>query len=202
MNKNLRTLLCLLLSLVLLCGLCACGGDEELPPVTKPTADPATYDPMDSYHVVKDGNGKYSFTVTDYADNVIFSRDNEPHEPQFAVVSDGVLQVVVPQASNPQYRWAVFCDVRNQRVSNMFGNFLGAKGNYVAQLEYLTDQYHVFVRNIFGDEAEPQVITLTGLVINKNGSPYESAEMDEDGKLVIVYETKDGKKTATVNMAE
>ena len=194
MNQKLRTLLCLLLSLALLCGLCACGQTEE-----EVNYDPDNYDPNDSYHVTKNQDGTYSFYVADYTGNIFYSRESETFAPEFTKLTESVLQISVPMKSTPQHRWAIFCDVRVQKVSSVFGNFLGAKGNYVAQLEYLSDQYHVFVREMFNPDATPQVTTLEGLKLNKNGYPYEKAAI-KDGKLEITYETNAGTKTTVVEL--
>lgn len=200
MNQKLRTLLCLLLSLLLLCGLCACGSEEE-GTTDNPTLNPEEYDPEQSYHVIKNNSGTYNFRIVDYAGNTFYSRENEPHPPEFTKLTDSVLQITVPSASNPGQRWAVFCDVRAQKVSVSFGNFLAAKDNKVACLEQLTEQYHVFVRDIFDGAAQPTVTTLTGLVEDKDGKLYEKAALNQDGDLEIVCNTKDGKKTVTVKMS-
>ncbi len=202
MNKNWRALLCLLLSLMLLCSLCACGDEveeEEVGP-TNPTINPAEYDPEQSYHVYKNGSGTYNFKIVDHAGNAFYSRENEPHQPEFTKLTDSVLQITVPYAANPQQRWAIFCDVRAQKVSTTFGNFLVTKGNKAAYIEHLTDQYHVFVRDIFDGAAQPEVTTLTGLEVDKDGKLYEKAALNKDGALEIVYNTKDGQKTVTVKM--
>ena len=200
MNQKSRTLVCLLLSLLLLCSLCACGSEEEEDPTDNPTLNPEEYDPEQSYHVIKNDKGTHNFWVTDYAGNTFYSRENEPHLPEFTKLTDSVLQISVPSASNPGQRWAVFCDVRAQKVSTSFGNFLVAKGNKVACIEQLTEQYHVFVRDIFDSTAQPTVTTLTDLVEDKDGKLYEKAALNQDGDLEIVYNTKNGKKTVIVKM--
>ncbi|MBE6807556.1 MAG: hypothetical protein E7527_06110 [Ruminococcaceae bacterium] len=196
MNKRLRTLLCLLLSLALLGGLCACGEAEE----GVFTFDPETYDPNVSYHVNQNPDGSYSFYVADYAGNIFYARESEPYAPKFTKLTASVLQITAPMATAPQKQWAVFCDVRTKKTSGLFGDFLVAKGNYVAQLEYLSDQYHVFVREIFNPDVDPQTTTLMGLVPNKDAQLYEKAVLNKDGNLEITYETHAGKKTVTIEM--
>lgn len=198
MNKTIRTILCLTLCGVMLLGLCACG---EEPVSTESTLSPENYHPEDSYMVNKNGEGDYDYKVLDYAGNTIFFREHEAFAPEFATLTESVLQVAAPMSNNPSMRWAVFCDVRSQKVSDVYGNFLGAKGGYVAQLEFLTDQHHVMVREIFGTAPVPhKVVTLEGLVPNKDNHLYEKVELTEDGNLEITYETKKGKKTTVVEM--
>lgn len=199
MNRKLRTLLCLTLSLLLLCGLCACGEEEEAGTATNPMT-PEEYDPEQSYHVVRDDEGTYNFWVADYLGNTFFYREGERFQPEFTKLTDSVLQITVPFANNPSQRWAVFCDVHTQKVSASFGNFLAAKGSKVACIELLTEQYHVFVKDIFDSAAQPTVTTLTGLEVNKDGGLYEKAELTEGGALEIVYDTKDGKKTVLIDL--
>lgn len=199
MNKNLRALLCLALSLVLLTGLCGCGGEEE-DIVTNPTHNPDTYDPEQSYHVTRNSDNTYNYSVVDYAGNAFLVRTNEPRQPEFQKLSDSVLQITAPVHTAPRQQWALFCDVRSQKVSITYNNFLAAKGNNVAYLEQRTDQYHVFVRDIFDESVLLEATTLEGLVINQSGYLYEKAELNKDGNLEITYLTKDGDKTITVEM--
>ena len=196
MNKTIRSLLCLTLCGVMLLGLCACGDASNAPEHSS-----ENYHAKDSYTVHKNGEGDYDFTVTDYAGNTLFSRSHESHEPQFETLTESVLQITLPVNNDPSMRWAVFCDVRNQKVSNIYDNFLVAKGGYVAQLEYLPEQCYVVVSEIFSSAMMPHtVVTLEGLVPGEDNRLYEKVELNADGNLEITYNTKNGVKAVVVEM--
>lgn len=200
MNKNLRALLCLLLSLTLLCSLCACGDEEEEAGETNPTFSWEEFDPEQSYHLSKNTDGTYNLQVVDHTGNAFLFRENLVTQPECKKIGDNLLQITAPTAKAPHLPWAVFCDVSARKVSNTFGNFLAVKGNKVACLENLTDEYHVFVRDMFDESVPPQVVTLTDLQVDKDLNPFQKAELNKEGDLEIVYHTTSGKKTVTIAM--
>lgn len=199
MQKNLRALLCLLLSLTLLAGLCACGESEE-EPFTNPTFNPEEYDPTQSYHINKNSDNSFDYTVLDYAGNAFLVRTKEPRKPEFIKLNDTVLQITAPMHTAPRHRWALFCDVRTQKVSPTYHNFLAAKGNNVAYLEQRTGQFCVILQDVFDESVYLEVTPLEGLEINRDGYLYDSAVMNKDGNLEITYLTKDGNKTTTIKL--
>lgn len=200
MNKFLCRGLCCVLSLVMLLGLCACGEDEEGATVTNPTINMEDYTAEQSYHLTKNADNTFAFDLADHAGQILYHRDGLKNEPTFTALDKDNLQVVVKTGNGASNQWAVFFNVKSSAVSRVFTNFLHATTTHVAYVDYLTDQYHVFVAEIKNPDTGLTAVTLKGLVKDEGQDPIHGLEVNDQGDLVVTYPVEKGEKTVTVDI--
>ena len=167
--------------------LCACGKPK--------TADPDKY----GYTLTQQDNGTYTLQVEANDGSTLYLRERLDEEPQCLALTQDTLQIVGNHDSGTQ--WAVFCDVTEDRVSSAVANYVTTNGTKVAYVDYLTDAYHLFVRDIYDENAYLQAVTLTGLVVQEDGSLVTDAKL-KNGKLTVTYYTTAGKANAVIEMPE
>ena len=124
---------------------------------------------------------------------------NEGHRPaSFEVANEDVLMVFGQAGTGVVARWAKFCDIENNRVSDAFGGYLATVDGRVAFLDNRTDAYHVFVCDPFAPYEYTQVVTLDGWVMS--GDVIKDFALSEEGVLSVTYATADGDKTVTIDL--
>ena len=167
--------------------LCACGKPKA--------ADPEDY----GYTIAQQENGTYTLQVEANDGSALYVRERLAEEPQCLALTEDTLQIVGNHDSGTQ--WAVFCDVTEDRVSDAVANYVTANDTKVAYVDYLTDAYHLFVRDIYDETLYLEAVTLTGLVVQEDGSLVTDAKL-KGGKLTVTYYTTAGKANAIIDMPE
>lgn len=180
-----RCMICGLCVLLVVC-LCACGGPKA--------AKPKDY----GYTVTQEDNGTYTIRVAG-DDGDLYLRQRMASEPECLALTKDVLQIVGDSGNG--HRWAVFCDVANEKVSDAIGNYVAANDTKVAYVDYLTDAYQLFVRDIFDESAYLEATTLSGLVVQEDGTLIKNVRV-KNNQLMVTYQTAAGDATVTMAMPE
>lgn len=179
---------CSLLALcaVLAMSLCACGPKK---------ANPDRY----GYAVTQEDNGTYTIRVEANDGGELYVRQRMSAEPECLALTKDVLQIVSDGQSGTQ--WTVFCNVTEDTVSDAIGNYVAANETKVAYVDYLTDAYQLFVRDIFDESVYLEATTLTGLVVQEDGTLVKDVKV-KNNQLLVTYETAAGDATVTMAMPE
>lgn len=183
MKRHLISAACIALAVCL----CACGKPK--------TADPDDY----GYTLTQQDNGTYTLQVEANDGSTLYLRERLTEEPQCLALNTDTLQIVGNHDSGTQ--WAVFCNVAEDKVSDAIGNYVTANDTKVAYVDYLTDAYHLFVRDIYDETLYLEAVTLTGLVVQEDGALVTDAKL-KNGKLTVTYYTTVGKANAIIEMPE
>ncbi len=169
---------------VLVMSLCACGPKK---------ANPDRY----GYAVTQEDNGTYTISVAANGGGELYVRRQMSAEPQCLALTKDILQIVGDGQSGTQ--WTVFCNVTDDTVSTAFGNYVAANETKVAYVDYLTDAYQLFVRDIFDEGAYWEATTLTGLVVQKDGTLVKDVKVKND-QLIVTYQAATEDITITMAM--
>ena len=183
MKRYLTAALCAVLAVCL----CACGGPKA--------AKPDDY----GYTLTQQDNGTYTIRVAADDGGDLYLRERMTAEPQCLALTEDILQIVGDGDTGT--RWTVFCNVAEGTVSEAFGNYVAANETKVAYVDYLTEAYHLFVRDIYDEGAYLEATTLTGLVVGEDGSLIKSVDV-RNHQVIVTYETASGDATVTMAMPE
>lgn len=130
----------------------------------------------------------YSYQIVDKNGNVLFSDNHSQREPHIEQISDDVYSVTIQAGTGLSTNWAVYCDVKNSRVSETFQYVLGAQGDCVIWANYKDDKHFVTVQNIFDKSVYYKTYEL------ENVSPVAAdfaigCKFDSDNDATITYLT-------------
>ncbi len=200
----------LLIALALSILLVGCGGEtasgQPTSTTNKPGATIATAPTRtelkikDCYTFVEHENGTFSYVVTDCYGETLLSADEEYRPVDFEELTDDVLVVRGQAGVGIGARWARFCNIRTGYVTQTRMFYLAAWKDRVAFVDYRTDNYHVFVTDLFDNDVYYEVFTMDGVSPSKGDEPVSDFEMSKDGVLSVTYPTKSGKKTIKIDL--
>lgn len=169
-----------ILFVVLLCMLCASCVSEKKDSGDKEIAD--------LYSLTQNDDNTYSYTFADMYGNILFEKENTTREPKINMISANVYELITQTGTGLSTNWAVYCDVKNSKVSDTFYYVLGAKGDYVVCADYENGKCFIIVQNIFDKSAYYKTYEL------ENISPVAAdfalrCEFDGEGNATITYLT-------------
>ena len=179
--------LCLLLS--------GCGKQTDDGKATASTERMAV---ENCYFYTENQDGTYSYAVHQRGGGTLYAVETARRPVSFEVMNEDVLMIYGENGVGTLKRWAKFCDIEHNRVSETFAGYLAAKGTTVAFLDQRTDAYHVFVCDVFQPQTYIEVVTLEGLVVE--GDVIKNFALSEESLLLVTYVTADGDRTVTVDL--
>lgn len=189
MKHKQQIILFILTMILITIGCSACfGGDSSTP------ADVRS--PLELYTITQNEDGTYTYQVVDKNGSILYRENLAAREPTPAQVSDHVVGLTVQAGTGLSTNWAVYCDVENSRVSDIFQYVLLAQGDYVLFVNYENGEYSIIVQNIFDKSAYYKKHVLTDC------SPVAAdvvtgAKQNGEGIAVVTYLTgEDYKETA------
>ena len=147
-------------------------------------------DITDLYTVTKNEDNTYSYSFTDLNGNILFKKENVVREPKINMTSVNVYELITQTGTGLATNWAVYCDVKDSKVSETFHYVLGAKDDYVVWADYEEGKHFIIVQNIFDKSIYYKTYEL------ENVSPVAAdfalgCEFDGDNNAVITYLTSE-----------
>lgn len=142
------------------------------------------------YTLSQNEDQTYSYKIFDQKGDVLFGDDHCAKQPQIGKPSDHVYSVTVQAGTGLSTNWAVFCDVENSKVSEVFHYVLMAQGDYVIYATRENEQTSIVVQNIFDKAAYCQAYPLSGCSAVA-GDVVLGAEPTGEETAVVTYLTGD-----------
>lgn len=145
-------------------------------------------DITDLYTVTKNEDNTYSYSFTDLNGNILFKKENVVREPKINMVSVTVYELITQTGTGLSTNWAVYCDVKDSKVSETFQYVLMAQGNYVIYADYENGEHSVIVQNIFDKSKyyKKHILTNCSPVA---GDVVIGAKPNGEGIAVVTYLT-------------
>ena len=145
-------------------------------------------DITDLYSLTKNEDNTYSYSFADLNGNVLFEKENMVREPKINMVSVNVYELITQTGTGLSTNWAVYCDVENSKVSEIFYYVLATQGEYVVCADYKDGKPFIIIQNIFNKSVYYKTYEL------ENVSPVAAdfalgCEFDSDNKVTITYLT-------------
>ena len=177
----------LVICLVLMIGVLlftACGSNSEI------TTQATVKDITDLYTLTQNDDGTYSYTLVDFAKNILFKNENVVRDPKINQVAVNVYELKTQTGTGLSTNWAVYCDVENSKTSEIFHYVLGAQNDCVVYADYYDGKHLITVQNIFDQSVYCKTYEL------ENVSPVAAdfalaCNFDNDNKAIITYLTGD-----------
>ena len=166
----------------------------------KATASTGRMEVEDCYFYTENQDGTYSYAVHQRGGGTLYAVETARRPVSFEVMNEDVLMICGESGVGTLKRWAKFCDIEHNRLSETFAGYLAAKGTTVAFLDNRTNAYHVFVCDVFQPQTYIEVVTLEGLTVSEGSDPVKEYALGKDGVLSVTYPTADGDKTITVDL--
>ena len=163
----------------------------------KPTGDDLS--PDKSYTIKKNPDGTYGITVVGRNGGHLYVNNRLPAKPTCTEISQDVLEIADRSSANPAAHWAVYCDIRNHKVSQTYKYVLAATDNRVAFVDHRTDKFHLFVSDVFDEKEYFKGYELKDAAITSSGSPKVTCKRSGT-TLTVTYSTKKGTKTVKIKM--
>ena len=133
-----KKLFCVLL-VILLC--LSCAGCKKAP---------KAYEATDFYDLtMHDEDQTFSYTFSDLKGKVLFQKEHTDYEPVLNTVAPNVYELLTQADDVLSANWAVYCDVKNSKVSEVFHYVLLAVDNYVIYATTKNGERFVVVQQIF-----------------------------------------------------
>lgn len=138
------------------------------------------------YTLTDHGDFTYSYNIKDKNGNVLYEQEKVSKAPETAQPSPYVFGLVTQTGTGLSTNWAVYCDVENGKVSDVFHYVLGANDKYVVYAQYTTDGHFIIVQDIFDIEA---YFTKTKLrLVSSVASDFAIAcRFDDAGNAIVTY---------------
>ena len=176
--KGKKTILSVVAGILLIFAVAGC--------TDKPNDDKGRKDITDLYTVVHNEDNTYSYTFTDLNGTVLFEEEKAAREPRINQITATVYELKTQSGTGLSTNWAVYCDVENSKVSEIFYYVLGAQGNYVVSANYEDGKHFITVQNIFDKSAYYKTYEL------ENVSPVAAdfalgCEFENESKATITY---------------
>ena len=145
-------------------------------------------DITDLYSLTKNEDNTYSYSFADLNGNVLFEKENMVREPKINMVSVNVYELITQTGTGLSTNWAVYCDVENSKVSEIFYYVLATQGEYVVCADYKDGKPFIIIQNIFNKSVYYKTYEL------ENVSPVAAdfalgCEFDGDNNAIISYLT-------------
>lgn len=186
MNRTLRAILCAALAAVLLLGLCACGKPD------RPKSEPVYYENVLDYCLIThELDGTYKVRVINPSQKTVFERTGLSATPQLEDLGNGEVMLFYDHDIDILRNWAVVCNPESGYVSEVASRAMMVKGPYALYMDYLTNQQHVFVKDLREGGTYLEATTLTGIDVT---NPDVTLKTDKDGKITANYKTMEDKK--------
>lgn len=148
------------------------------------------YEPLEMYTVSANSDGTYTYTITDKNGTVLYAQENAVREPDVEKVNSYILSITEQAGTGLSTNWAVFCDVENSKVSEIFHYVLMAQGDYVVYVNRENDQHCIIVQNIFDKSKYYKEHKLTDCA-STAGDVVIDAKPNGEGVAVVTYLTGD-----------
>ncbi len=152
-----------------------------------------------AYSIFQNEDQTYSYKIFDQKGDVLFGDDHCAKQPQICKHSDHVYSVTVQAGTGLSTNWAVFCDVENSKVSEVFHYVLMAQGDYVVYVARENEQTNIVVENIFDKAAYCQAYPLSGCSAVA-GDAVTGAEPMGEGIAAVTYLTGDNYTETTLTI--
>ena len=131
----------------------------------------------------------YSYDITNLKGKVIYSESSVLTAPAVKPLSSSVLEVPVQAGIGLATNRAVFCDLKNSIVSEVFHYVLGATDRYVLYVQYEDQVNRIICQNIFDFKALMQEFRIDDPLVVWNS--FSEADFSTDGVATISYLTGD-----------
>lgn len=181
---------CLIFTLCAILTLCLCGCAD-----TPKAADPDQF----RFSITQHTDNTYDITVRGNEGSSLFHQQHLPYQPMCYELSEDVMQIICDTANGTQ--WTAFCDVSKGRTSDVFGNYVAANTTKVAYIDYLTEKYWLFVRDIYDESVYLEATELPGLTVDKSGALFKSVKVKND-QVILTYLIAGGENTVTMAIPE
>ena len=193
MNKTLRRILCAALALLLLAGLCGCKDK-------RPKSDPVYRENIIDYCLItQEMDDTYRVRVVNPYQKTVFEQANSATPPRVEIVSEGEIAIFYDHKGDINRSWAVVCNPESGYVSDVIRGAFMMKGSYAVYRELLTNQHHLFVKDLREGATYIEASTLTDMDESK---PNITLKEGKDGKVTATYKTHKGKNTVDVKFPE
>ncbi|MBQ8575115.1 MAG: hypothetical protein IJ447_03605 [Clostridia bacterium] len=145
-------------------------------------------DITDLYTLTENADNTYSYSLTDVDGNLLFEKQNSVKEPKIETITPDVYGLVTQTGTGLSTNWAVYCDVKNSKVSETFYYVLAAQGDYVICADYENGKHSIIVQNMFDKSAYFKTYEL------ENVSPVAAdfiidCKFDVAGNATVTYLT-------------
>ncbi len=175
-KKNLRTFSVILIVAILL-AMSACTDNE------------AQINIEECYQIRTNSDLTYSYEITDFKGNVLFSESAAIKPPNIKPLSTSVLEVSTQTGTGLSTNWAIYCDVETGKTSEKFFYVLGAKDGYVLYVKYEDKVHTIICRNIFDSKALTQEYRVDDELVVLDS--FSKADFKTEGVATISYASGD-----------
>ena len=152
------------------------------------------------YTYSENEDGTFSYSVKGRSGMYILDVRNSHRPAKFAVIDEDTLVIHGTSGTGRSARWATFCNIATNTVSDTFGGFLAALNNRVAFVDARSGGYHVFVCDPFEPNEYEGVHTLEGLSILDGEDPVTDFVLSGTGVLSVTYAVEGGHKTIEIDL--
>lgn len=148
------------------------------------------YDPYTMYTITQNEDLTYSYKIVDRNGAVLFAKDSVTREPEVERVNSYVLGLTVQTGTGLSTNWAVYCDVENSKVSEIFQYVLMAQGDYVIYTKLENGKHSIVVQNIFDKSEYYKEYPLSDCA-PVAGDVVIGGKPNGTGKAIVTYLTGD-----------
>ena len=195
MNTTMKRVLCAALAVLLLAGLCGCAKDE------RPKSDPVHREDVTDYCLITEEMDKtFKLRVINPYQKTVYERKNLSVPPHLEALDNGEVAIYYDHGGNVDLSWAIVCNPESGYTSDLISDVCYVRGSYVVYRDHLTDQHHLFVRDLREGGEYLEATTLEGIDVT---NPKYTIKEGKDGKVTASYKTVEGeKKTVDVKLPE
>ena len=143
----------------------------------------------DCYKIHTNSDLTYSYKITDFKGNVLFSESAAIKPPNIKPLSPSVLEVSAQAGTGLSTNWAIYCDVETGKTSEKFFYVLGAKDGYVLYVKYEDKVHTIICRNIFDSKALTQEYRVDDELVVLDS--FSKADFKTEGVATISYASGD-----------
>ena len=143
----------------------------------------------DCYRIRTNNDLTYSYEITDFKGNILFSESAAIKHPNIKPLSTSVLEVSTQAGTGLSTNWAIYCNVETGKISEKFSHVLGAKDGYVFYVTYKDKVHSIICQSIFGPEALTQEYRVDDELVVADS--FSKADFETEGVAKISYYTGD-----------
>ncbi len=149
-------------------------------------------DITDFADVIRNDDQTYSYTITGTDNTVLLSETGCSREPHIQLMDTRIVEVLTQTGTGLSTNQAVYVDVENGEISDMFRYVLGAANGKVVYVEHAaqTSSHQIVVRHIFDDAMYYKTYDLqTDVALSQ---AIVKCEMRSSDVLTITYVKDEG----------
>ena len=146
----------------------------------------------DIYSITPKKDNTYSYAFTDLNGNVLFTRDDFVREPKIQPISPYVYELVTQAGTGLSTNWAIYCDVKNSKTSDIYYYVLCATEKYVLCGNCKNGEHFIVVQEIFGTDGERYYKEYKLENVSPVAADFATdCKIDKNGNAIVTYLTGD-----------